>query len=111
MQLLVNKINSFNEMYRILLSALLLSLGFFALATSVEAGGTTTTMFDSLATETDAAIFGPLGQSIIGVAAVAGGLFAVIKGAWLMAGLGIAVAALMFGAQLVAGSSGFGALI
>lgn len=86
-------------------------LGLFALASSVQAGGTATTIFDTLATETDNSIFGPLGQSIIGIAAAAGGIFAVVKGAWMMAGLGIAVAALMFGAQLVANSSGFGALI
>ena len=41
----------------------------------------------------------------------AGGIFAIIKGAWLYAGMGIAIAGLMFGAQLVASSSGFGALI
>ncbi len=90
---------------------LLFICGLLALASSVQAGGTTTTIFDSMATETDNSVFGPLGQSIIGIAAAAGGIFAVVKGAWMMAGLGIAVAALMFGARLVAGSSGFGALI
>lgn len=90
---------------------LLFICGLLALASSVQAGGTATTIFDTLATETDNSVFGPLGQAIIGGAAAAGGLFAVLKGAWLMAGLGIAVAALMFGARLVAGSSGFGALI
>lgn len=91
--------------------ALFFTLGLFALATVVDAGGTTTTMFDSLQTTTDASVFGPLGQTIIALAAAAGGIFAILKGMWLMAGLGIAVAGLMFGAQLVAGSSGFGALI
>ncbi len=94
-----------------LLTSLLIALGLFALASAVNAGGTATTMFDTLQTNTDAAIFGPLGQTIIGLGAAAGGIFAIIKGAWLYAGMGIAVAGLMFGAQLVANSSGFGALI
>ncbi len=89
----------------------LITVGMLALASSVMAGGTTVTMFDQLATDTDAAVFGPLGQTVIGLGALAGGLFAVLKGTWLLAGLGIAIAALMFGAQLVANSSGFGALI
>ena len=72
---------------------------------------TTWRVFDTLATNTDAAVFGPLGQTIIAGGAAAGGIFAIIKGAWMLAGLGIAVAALMFGAQLVANSAGFGALI
>ena len=94
-----------------MLATLLITIGMLALASSVMAGGTTTTMFDQLAVDTDAAVFGPLGQTVIGVGALAGGLFAVLKGTWLLAGLGIAIAALMFGAQLVANSSGFGALI
>ncbi len=96
---------------RNLLTTLLIMFGLFALASTVNAGGTTTTMFDTLQTNADAAIFGPLGQTIIGLGAAAGGIFAIIKGAWLYAGMGIAVAGLMFGAQLVANSSGFGALI
>ena len=92
-------------------STLLMLMGLFALATVVDAGGTATTMFDGLATEADASIFGPLGQAIIGLGAAAGGIFAVIKGSWILAGMGIAVAALMFGAQLVANSSGFGAML
>ncbi len=94
-----------------LLTTLLIAFGLFSLAGVVNAGGTATTMFDSLSTSADAAIFGPLGQTIIGLGAAAGGIFAIIKGAWLYAGMGIAIAGLMFGAQLVAGSSGFGALI
>ncbi len=94
-----------------MLVTLLITVGMFALASSVMAGGTTTTMFDQLATDTDAAVFGPLGQTVIGLGALAGGLFAILKGTWLLAALGIAIAGLMFGAQLVANSSGFGALI
>lgn len=95
-----------------LLARLLLSLGLFSLAASVEAATTgTTTIFDTLSTTTDAAVFGPLGQTIIAGGAAAGGIFAIIKGAWMLAGLGIAIAALMFGANLVASSSGFSALI
>ncbi len=111
MNSIVRAINSVNGKLQSMLAYLLLSLGLAALATAVDAGGTGTTIFDTLATETDASIFGPLGQAIIAVGAAAGGIFAIIKGAWMMAGLGIAVAALMFGAQLVANSSGFGALI
>ena len=77
----------------------------------VMAGGTATTIFDTLNTNSQAAVFGPLGATIITVGAAAGGIFAIWKGAWLFAGMGIAVAALMVGAQFVATSSGFGALI
>jgi len=94
-----------------MVTIMFLAVGMVAMATMVDAGGTATTMFDGLATESDNAVFGPLGQTIIALAAAAGGLFAIMKGSWILAGLGIAVAALMFGAQLVAGSSGFGALI
>ena len=96
---------------RNLLTSLLIIFGLLSLASVVNAGGTATTMFDTLSTNADAAIFGPLGQTIIGLGAAAGGIFAIIKGAWLYAGMGIAIAGLMFGAQLVANSSGFGALI
>jgi len=99
------------ENQRQLIVTLLITVGMLALASSVMAGGTTTTMFDQLATDTDAAVFGPLGQTVIGLGALAGGLFAILKGTWLLAALGIAIAGLMFGAQLVANSSGFGALI
>ena len=111
MNSIVRTINSVNGKLQSMLAYLLLSLGLAALATAVDAGGAGTTIFDTLAAETDASIFGPLGHHIIAVGAAAGGIFAIIKGAWMMAGLGIAVAALMFGAQLVANSSGFGALI
>jgi hypothetical protein len=106
-----NKLASTNSKLSGMLATLLMALGLFALAASVQAGGTATTIFDTLATTTDAAIFGPLGQTIIAGGAAAGGIFAIIKGAWMLAGLGIAIAALMFGAQLVANSSGFGAMI
>ena len=99
------------EIQKQMLVTLLITVGMLALASSVMAGGTTTTMFDQLATDTDAAVFGPLGQTVIGLGALAGGLFAILKGTWLLAALGIAIAGLMFGAQLVANSSGFGALI
>ena len=107
----IHSINKTNSNLKLNLSSLLILFGLFSLASSVNAGGTATTIFDTLSTTTDAAIFGPLGQTIIALAAAAGGLFAILKGAWLLAGLGIAVAGLMFGAQLVANSSGFGALI
>ncbi len=109
MNLSLNKIDP--ETTQRITSTLLILMGLFALATVVDAGGTATTMFDGLATEADASIFGPLGQAIIGLGAAAGGIFAVIKGSWILAGMGIAVAALMFGAQIVAGSSGFGAML
>ena len=86
-------------------------LAMLSVAGTATAGGTATTIFDTMATATDAAIFGPLGQAIIGIGAAAGGLFAILKGAWLLAGLGIAIAGLMVGAQFVANSAGFGALI
>ena len=82
-----------------------------AVAGVADAGGTATTIFDGLATATDAAVFGPLGRSVIGLASVGGAVFAMLKGAWMFAGMGIAVAGLMVGAQMVAGSSGFAALI
>ncbi len=111
MNLIQSRIDSINKTLSSRLAVLLSMFGFLALASMVEAGGTATTMFDSLQTETDASIFGPLGQSIIAMGAAAGGIFAIIKGAWMMAALGIGIAALMFGAQLVANSSGFGALV
>ncbi len=104
-------LNPSNTQFKDAVVYLLFICGLLALASSVQAGGTATTIFDTMATETDNSVFGPLGQAIIGVAAAAGGIFAVMKGAWIMAGLGIGVAALMFGARLVANSSGFGALI
>ena len=111
MKTVLNKINAANSNLKSLITTTFLGLGLFALAGSAEAGGQVATIFDSLATNTDAAVFGPLGQTIIAGGAAAGGIFAIIKGAWMLAGLGIAVAALMFGAQLVANSAGFGALI
>ncbi len=82
-----------------------------AVAGVADAGGTATTIFDNLATATDDAVYGSLGRIVIGLASVGGAIFAIIKGAWLFAGLGIVVAGLMVGAQLVANSSGFSALI
>jgi len=84
---------------------------FLAIAGGADAGGTATTIFDGLATATDAAVFGPLGRALIGLASIGGAVFALLKGAWLFAGMGIAVAGLMVGAQMVAGSAGFSALI
>jgi hypothetical protein len=75
----------------------------------VQAG--TSAIFDDLGTEADSAVFGPLGQAVIAFAAVAGAIFAIIKGAFLLAGLGIAVAGLMYAANIVIGSAAFGALI
>jgi len=71
----------------------------------------TSAIFDDLGTEADSAVFGPLGQAVIAFAAVAGAIFAIIKGAFLLAGLGIAVAGLMYAANIVIGSAAFGALI
>ena len=82
-----------------------------AVAGVADAGGTATTIFDGLATATDAAVYGPLGRTVIGLASIGGAFYAISKGAWLFAALGIAVAGLMVGAQLVANSSGFSALI
>lgn len=111
MNTVLNKIITVKGNLKSLINTALLGIGLFALASSAEAGGQAATIFDTLATNTDAAVFGPLGQTIIAGGAAAGGIFAIIKGAWMLAGLGIAVAALMFGAQLVANSAGFGALI
>ncbi len=107
----LSKKYSISEHGLTVLFSFILALGIFALSQDVFAVTTgTTTIFDSLATNTTSAL-GPLGQAIIITAAAAGGIFALIKGAWIMAGMGIAVAGLMFGAKLVAGSAGFGALI
>jgi hypothetical protein len=67
--------------------------------------------FTTLEADASGAIFGPLGQTVIYVASLGGALMAAVKGAWLFAGLGIAVAGLMFGAQAVATSGAFGGLI
>jgi len=75
----------------------------------VQAG--TSAIFDDLGTEADSAVFGPLGQTVIAFAAVGGAIFAIIKGAFMLAGLGIAVAGLMYAANIVIGSAAFGALI
>ena len=71
----------------------------------------TSAIFDDLGTEADSAVFGPLGQTVIAFAAVGGAIFAIIKGAFMLAGLGIAVAGLMYAANIVIGSAAFGALI
>jgi hypothetical protein len=56
-------------------------------------------------------VFGPLGQSVVFVGALAGGIIALLKGAWLFAAMGIAIAGLMYGSQVVAGASTFSALL
>lgn len=71
----------------------------------------TSAVFDDLATESEAAIFGPLGQSVVFVAALAGAIIATLKGAWLFAAMGVAVAGLMYASQIVAGASTFSALL
>lgn len=71
----------------------------------------TSAVFDDLATETEGAVFGPLGQSVVFIGALAGGIIALLKGAWLFAAMGIAIAGLMYGSQLVAGASTFSALL
>ena len=87
-------------------AALMLVIPFAADA--VTAG--TTTIFDSLSTTTSDSIK-PLLGALIGLATVAGILFAIYKGAWMIAGLGIAVAGLATGATMVSSAAGFGALI
>lgn len=76
---------------------------------SVVAG--TNATFAQLEADAQGAIFGPLGQTVIYVASLGGALMAAVKGAWLFAGLGIAVAGLLFGAQSVANGGGFAGLI
>jgi type IV secretory pathway VirB2 component (pilin) len=76
-----------------------------------KAWGGTSAVFDDLATETEGAVFGPLGQSVVFVGALAGGIIALLKGAWLFAAMGIAIAGLMYGSQVVAGASTFSALL
>lgn len=71
----------------------------------------TSAVFDDLATETESAVFGPLGQSVVFIGALAGGIIALLKGAWLFAAMGIAIAGLMYGSQVVAGASTFSALL
>ena len=71
----------------------------------------TSAVFDDLATETEGAVFGPLGQSVVFIGALAGGIIALLKGAWLFAAMGIAIAGLMYGSQIVAGASTFSALL
>ncbi len=93
---------------KFLLLAALIAVG--ALVPDFASAGTSD-IFDQLGTEADGAVFGPLGQAVIAFAAVAGAIFAIIKGAFLLAGLGIAVAGLMYAANIVIGSAAFGALI
>ena len=77
-------------------------------ADAVTAG--TTTIFDGLKVTTDDSIK-PLIGALIGLATAGGIIFAMLKGAWMYAGMGIAIAGLATGATLVANSAGFGALI
>ena len=77
-------------------------------ADAVTAG--TATIFDSLKNTTDSAIK-PLIGVLIALSVAGGIIFSLMKGSWLFAGLGVAVAGLAYGADLVAGAAGFGALI
>ena len=71
----------------------------------------TSTAFASLEADSSGAIFGPLGQTVIYVASLSGALIAAVKGAWLFAGLGVAVAGLLFAAQSVATGGAFTGII
>lgn len=88
-----------------------LAIALLATVFQEQAMAGTNAVFDDLATETESAIFGPLGQSVVFVGALAGGIIALLKGAWLFAGMGIAIAGLMYGSQVVAGASTFSALL
>ena len=74
--------------------AAVLALTFVASPGQAMAG--TNAMFDAVATQTNSAVFGPLGQAVIYIGALGGGIFAVMKGAWLFAGLGVGIAGLVF---------------
>jgi hypothetical protein len=89
----------------------LLAIAVLVTAFPEQALAGTNAVFDDLATETEGAIFGPLGQSVVFIGALAGGIIALLKGAWLFAGMGIAIAGLMYGSQIVAGASTFSALL
>jgi len=71
----------------------------------------TSAAFATLETDASGAIFGPLGQTVIYVASLSGALIAAVKGAWLFAGLGVAVAGLLFAAQSVATGGAFTGII
>ena len=88
-----------------------LAIAILATTFQEQAMAGSSAVFDDLATETDAAVFGPLGQAVVFIAALAGAIIALLKGAWLFAGMGIAVAGLMYGSQIVAGASTFSALL
>ena len=88
-----------------------LAIALLATVFQEQAMAGTNVVFDDLATETESAIFGPLGQAVVFVGALAGGIIALLKGAWLFAGMGIAIAGLMYGSQVVAGASTFSALL
>lgn len=88
-----------------------IAIGFLVTVFQENAWGGTSAVFDDLATETQSAVFGPLGQSVVFVGALAGGIIALLKGAWLFAAMGIAIAGLMYGSQVVAGASTFSALL
>ncbi len=70
----------------------------------------TTTIFDNLKTTTDSAIK-PLLGVLIALSVAGGIIFSLMKGSWLFAGMGVAVAGLAYGADVVATAAGFGALI
>ena len=82
-------------------------VAFVTIALQEQAIAGTSAVFDDLATETEGAVFGPLGQSVVFIGALAGGIIALLKGAWLFAAMGIAIAGLMYGSQVVAAGSPF----
>jgi hypothetical protein len=88
-----------------------LAIAILAVIVQEQALAGTSAVFDDLATETEGAVFGPLGQSVVFIGALAGGIIALLKGAWLFAAMGIAIAGLMYGSQIVAGASTFSALL
>lgn len=89
----------------------MLAIVMLVISLQEQAMAGTSAVFDDLATETEGAVFGPLGQSVVFIGALAGGIIALLKGAWLFAAMGIAIAGLMYGSQVVAGASTFSALL
>jgi hypothetical protein len=83
------------------MAPLMAIVAFVTIALQEQAIAGTSAVFDDLATETEGAVFGPLGQSVVFIGALAGGIIALLKGAWLFAAMGIAmgiaIAGLMYG--------------
>lgn len=80
------------------------------LAPDLALAGTEAT-FDSLEAKTKASVYGPLGKAAIYIASLGGALWAAVKGAWMMAGMGMGVGGLLYGTELVSSSGTFSALI